>query len=220
LFQYFPLISKAFINEENPKTKDMYKAVLIIATFFIWSAAISQGEQQVAQANELTYFGLDCSKLIVIGEAATADDIVNRFFIAWNTVVITEDKKYDFGKAFKKKEVHKDIAYVSQLNAQRDPSDVIAYGNQSISEDELVSHIKSYKVQGSGVGLVFVLENFNKLEEKGTMWVTFFDIESKQVLMAKHMTAKPGGFGMRNFWVRTVYDVLQDSGKQYKKWIK
>lgn len=198
----------------------MWKAVLFIGSFFIWNVAIAQGEQQVAQADEMTYFGLDCSKLVVIGESATGEDIVNKYFVSWNGVVMNEDSKYDFAKTFKKKEVHKDIAYISKRNAQRDPSDVIAYENQSISEDELVSHIKSYEMEGSGVGLVFVLENFNKLEEKGTMWVTFFDIERKQVLMAKHMSATPGGFGMRNFWVRTVYDVLNDSKKQYKKWIK
>lgn len=198
----------------------MYKTALFIASLFVWNIAVSQGEQQVAQADKITYFGLDCSKLVVIGESATGEDIVNKYFVSWNGVVINEDTKYDFGKAFKKKEVEKDIAYISKQNAQRDPSDVIAYENQTISEDELVKHVKSYEMEGSGVGLVFVLENFNKLEEKGTMWVTFFDIESKQVLMAKHMSAKPGGFGMRNFWVRTVYDVLQDSSKQYKKWIK
>ncbi len=198
----------------------MYKTALVIASFFIWNLALSQGVQQVAQADELTYFGLDCTELVVIGESATGEDIVNKYFVSWNGVVINEEKKYDFGKAFKKKQVNKDIAYVSKQNAQRNPADVIAYESKSISEDELVRHIKSYDVEGSGVGLVFVLENFNKIEEQGTMWVTFFDIESKQVLMAKHMSAKPGGFGMRNFWVRTVYDVLQDSRKQYKKWIQ
>lgn len=67
---------------------------------------------------------------------------------------------------------------------------------------------------------MFVLENFNKIEERGTMWVVFFDIESKQILLTKNMSGKPQGFGFRNYWVRTVYDVMREMGDQYKNWIK
>lgn len=198
----------------------MYRILLFVLGLLIWNHGVSQGEQQVAQADELTYFGLDFSKVKVIGESKTGEDIVNDLFVRWNSVPMNEPDKYDFGKFFKKKEVKRDIASISKRNAQRDPSEVIAYESHSISEDELVSHVNSYEVEGSGVGLVLVIENFNKLEEKGTMWVTFFDIESKKVLMAKHMSGQPRGFGVRNFWLGSVYDVLKDSGKQYKKWIK
>lgn len=198
----------------------MYKLLLFVSGLLIWNYGVSQGEGQVAQADELTWFGLDFTQAMVIGETATGEEIVNKYFVGWNSVVLNEPDKYDFGKFFKKKEVHRNIAYISKQNAQRDPSEVIAYEPQSISEDELVSHIGSYEMEGSGVGLVFVMENFNKLEEKGTMWVTFFDIESKQILMAKHMSAQPRGFGFRNFWLGSVYEVLKDSGRQYKKWIK
>lgn len=198
----------------------MKNLVMLIVASFLISSAMAQGEQTVAQASEITWFGLDFSKAVVIGESTSADEIADRFFVSWNAVVVNEQSKYDFGKTFKKASVKRDMAFVTELNAKRDRSDLIAYSGKEITEDELVKHIGNYNVSGDGVGLVFVVENFNKLEEVGTMWVTFFDINTQQVLMAKHMSAKPGGFGMRNYWARTVYEVLKDSGKQYKKWIK
>lgn len=198
----------------------MKKLVMLIAASFIITGTMAQGEQTVAQADEITWFGLDFSRAVVIGESTSADEIADRFFVSWNAVVVNEQSKYDFGKTFKKSSVKRDMAFITELNANRDRSDLIAYSAKEITEDELVKHIGNYNVSGEGVGLVFVVENFNKLEEVGTMWVTFFDINTKQVLMAKHMSAKPGGFGMRNYWARTVYEVLKDSGKQYKKWIK
>jgi hypothetical protein len=181
---------------------------------------MAQGEQTVAQATEITWLGLDCTKLKMIGEAVTGEDLVNRYFTSWNSVVVTEGTKYDFSRAFKKAVVHKNLAAISELNAKVNPSDVIAYESHSISEDDLVRHVASYELNGEGVGLVFILENFNKMEERGSMWVTFIDMQSGSILMAKHMEARPGGFGIRNYWVRTVYEVLQMSAKEYKKWIK
>lgn len=196
-----------------------YVAILLAVISFQINA-FAQGEQQVAQADEITYVGLDCTKLVVIGESVSGEELVNKFFKAWNNVVYSEESKYDFAKTFKKKNVKRDISYISKINDQRDPEDVVAYENQTITEDELVNHINTYEIEGTGVGLVFVLENFNKLDEEGTMWVTFFDMDTKKVLMAKHMSGDAGGFGMKNFWARTVYNVLNDSKKKYKKWIK
>lgn len=191
-----------------------------LLSFVLSFDVVAQGEQQVAQATEITWLGLDCTKLRMIGEAVTGEDLVNRYFTAWNTVVVNENTKYDFSKAFKKPVVHKNIAAISEMNASVNPASVIAYENNTISEDELVKHVASYDLKGSGIGLVFVLESFNKLEERGSMWVTFIDMQSGRILMAKHMEARPGGFGIRNYWVRPVYEVLQMSAKEYKKWIK
>lgn len=189
-------------------------------SFVLSFSVMAQGEQTVAQATEITWLGLDCTKLKMIGEAVTGEDLVNRYFTSWNSVVVTEGTKYDFSRAFKKAVVHKNLATISELNAKVNPSDVIAYESHSISEDDLVRHVASYELNGEGVGLVFILENFNKMEERGSMWVTFIDMQSGSILMAKHMEARPGGFGIRNYWVRPVYEVLQMSAKQYKKWIK
>lgn len=42
---------------------------------------------------------------------------------------------------------------------------------------------------------------------------------SKKVLLTERMTAKAGGFGFKNYWVKTVFLVLEEIRKsKYKEW--
>lgn len=197
------------------------KRLIFGLVFMLLSVQMTaQYENRIVQVDELVWFGLDCSKLKLIGFTESSEEVADKYFMQLNTVVVQETRKYDFARFFQKSKVTHDLAWISELNDKTDPSELKAYANQKISVHELAAHIEAYNIEGEGVGLVFVLENFNKIEELGTMWVVFFDIESKQILLTKNMSAKPQGIGYRNYWVRTVYDVLREIGDQYKKWIK
>ena len=65
------------------------------------------------------------------------------------------------------------------------------------------------------------MESFNKPKRIGTMWVTFFDIASKTVLLTEKMSGKAGGAGFRNYWARAYYNVMDKiQKKEYLKWKK
>ncbi len=197
---------------------------LTITTIFLllFQASVFAQEdvQRVASATEITWYGLDFSNLKVVGDIKSGTEIADTYFNGWNYLVNHERKKYDLGKAFRKKTVHYDLGMITELNQQRDPDEVVGTARHEITEDQLAAQIKKYKVTGSGVGLVFVVENFDKFSDEGTIWVTFFDIDTKRVLMARKMTGKAGGFGFRNYWARTIYNVIVQSGKDYRRWIK
>lgn len=193
-------------------------AALCVLVFHF--ATFAQDEQRVAEAAEITWYGLDLTKVKVVGEVKPGKEIVDTYFIGWNNVVANEREKYNISSTFRKDQVHYEIGMIGKMNQQRDPSTVVTQERHEITEDELASHIKSYETTGSGVGLVFVVENFDKHNEEGTMWVTFFDKESKRILLARKMSGKAGGFGFRNYWARTVYNVLGQSKKEYKRWIR
>jgi len=182
----------------------------------------AQGEQTVKQATEIVYYGIDFSRLTVIGEEVyDPSEYVNKYFLAWNGVVRNEREKYLIGDVFKKSNVEYDLQMIDEINAKRDPKTIIGAAPGKVSEDDLVGMIKKYKPsQKEGVGLVIVAENFNKPGAIGTMWVVFFDIKTNSILMAQYMSAKPMGFGVKNFWVRTVYNVLQECKSKYPKWVK
>jgi len=194
--------------------------ILLLVTFVFNS--YSQGEQTVKQATEIVYYGIDCTQLTVIGEDVyDPSEYVNKYFLAWNGVVRNEREKYRLGEVFKKANVEYDLDMIDQLNAKRDPKTIIVAAPTRVTEDDLVKIISGYKPsQSEGVGLVIVAENFNKPGATGTMWVVFFDIKTNSILMAKYMSAKPMGFGVKNFWVRTVYNVLQECKSKYPKWVK
>ena len=172
----------------------------------------------------LTYLGVDFTRAKVFNDiAANAMDIRDRQFAAINQVIVNEPKKYDFQKALSKSNVTNDISFVNAKNAKIDAEKII----ESNSADEvrftkatIESIVKGYKFAGKkGIGLMFIMESMNKASAQASMYVTFIDIASGKVLLTERMTAKAAGFGFRNYWAKTVYEVLDDIKKsKYKEW--
>jgi hypothetical protein len=172
----------------------------------------------------LTYLGVDFTQAKVFNDiAANAMDIRDRQFAAINQVIVNEPKKYDFQKALSKSSVTNDISFVNAKNAKIDAEKII----ESNSADEvrftkatIESIVKGYKFAGKkGIGLMFIMESMNKASAQASMYVTFIDLASGKVLLTERMTAKAAGFGFRNYWAKTVYEVLNDIKKsKYKEW--
>lgn len=172
----------------------------------------------------LTYLGVDFTQAKVFNDiAANAMDIRDRQFAAINQVIVNEPKKYDFQKALSKSNVTNDISFVNAKNAKIDAEKII----ESSSADEvrftkatIESIVKGYKFAGKkGIGLMFIMESMNKASAQASMYVTFIDLASGKVLLTERMTAKAAGFGFRNYWAKTVYEVLDDIKKsKYKEW--
>jgi len=200
----------------------MKKFGLILSLFAFVLNSYGQGEQTVKQATEIVYYGIDFSRLTVVGESIIdPNEYLNRYFITWNGVVRNERERYKLGQIFRKSNVIYDLGMIDEINANRDPSTIISYTFEKLTEDDIVAMVSNYNpTQKEGVGLVIITETFNKPETIGSMWVVFFDINSKSILLAKYMSAKPEGFGLKNFWIRTVYNVLQECKSKYPKWVK
>ena len=172
----------------------------------------------------LTYLGVDFTQAKVFNDiAANAMDIRDRQFAAINQVIINEPKKYDFQKAFSKSTVTNDISFVNAKNAKIDAEKII----EANSADEMrfkkatiESIVKGYNFKGKkGIGLMFIMESMNKASAQGAMYVTLIDLASGKVLLTERMTAKAAGFGFRNYWAKTIAEVLKDIQKsKYKEW--
>lgn len=63
------------------------------------------------------------------------------------------------------------------------------------------------------------MELLDKTSETGTMWVTFFNLSDNKVLITEKMKGEARGFGFRNHWARTVYNVInQIKLSKYEEW--
>jgi hypothetical protein len=183
---------------------------------------------EVFQTKSATWFGLDYSEAYFVGTDGftNPEDIKDRIFDAWNLLVKNEYDKYDVGKYFRKENVDFSLENVNTRNAKIDI-------NARITNDESkVQHLDEEKVQEivdaynfdagqSGLGIVFIVECYSKTAVTGYYYVTLFDIESKKVLITERLKGKAGGFGFRNYWARTYYDVMKFIDKtMYKSWAK
>ena len=189
------------------KTLFAFIALCLIATL-----GHSQSKDDALNSKSITWFGLDFSKTAFIGDGfTTPEQVKSELLIPLNQLMLDEQEKYSIPRFFNIPEVK--FAFDDTDRHIRDIDDkemkiIHGYGDYAITEEDVQKVISDYKSDDKGYGLVFVVESFNKMTAQGTMWVTFFDIKSKKVIFTKRMTAKPMGIGLRNYWARTVYGVM------------
>jgi hypothetical protein len=172
---------------------------------------------------EIIWYGFDFSHIKMIGSSgfSNPEDIVKTFFSAWNNIIFDEPQKFSIMRLMKMRSVKFSLGMVKELNSKVDPSQmVIDYGYNLTSElvDEIVGNYKP--VEQKGIGLVFIMESFNQNDKIGNMWVTFFDVSTKTILLTKKMTGDAGGSAeFRNYWIKSIYNVLLTiNTKELKVW--
>lgn len=183
----------------------------------------AQTESDVYNSNSMVFYGLDFTKAQFIGTEGFTDPtaIKNRFFRSWNQLLVAEKEKYDLKEAFGKTNVEYNLDVTDERNQTVKVEDMVINSSYTLEPSKIPGMIKQYNLgEKDGIGLVFIIESFNKTNEEGTLYVTFFDISSKNTLLVKKMSGKPGGFGLRNYWASVIHDVLKDCKKQYPKWMK
>ncbi len=172
---------------------------------------------------DITWMGVDYSKATVLGETASPIQIID-YFDKINNLIISESEKYNFRMALNKVEVPYNLDPVTKANAGINPEELVSMSSKSatLTEEDVQAAINQYDLNGEkGIGLVFVVETLDKPKASSSMWVTFFDMSNKKVLLTERMSDKPGGFGFRNYWARPVYNVIQDIQKtRYNQWRK
>jgi hypothetical protein len=204
---------------------------LIVLSLFIAGipAAKAQDAKAVFSSNEIVWFGLDFSKAKFVGAfdqgmglgPATGQDIKNKYAGGWNDLIAKEQPKYDLKKAFRKDNVIYDLKSMGEINKNLDAEAAMSYNEGKIDEKQIPDMIKKYvpDVKKEGVGLSFIVENFNKNTQMADVYVTFFDIASKKLLFTEKVSGKAMGVGMRNYWAGAIKDILKQIDEtQYKNW--
>ncbi len=171
----------------------------------------------------MTYLGVDFTKAKVLNDVTlSATDIRDKNYPAINQVIVNEPKKFDFPKTFSKTNVTNEISFVNEKNAKTDVEKIIESGADEVhlKESDIASIVKGYNFgDKKGIGVMFIMETMNKASAQAAMYVTFIDMASSKVLLTERMTAKAAGFGFRNYWAKTVYEVMNDIKKsKYKDW--
>jgi hypothetical protein len=187
---------------------------LLVISVFAFSQSIS--------GPSMTFYGIDFTKARMIGEGFyNPNDIKDRLFDSWNGLFRTEPDKYDLYKAFKKEKVTFDFTNVERVNKTVNPQKMVSNSEYSISPSEAASVLDKYTPSDiSGLGCVFVVESFDKTKALGFIYVIFFNTATKKVILCEKMECKAGGFGLKNYWARTIFEVIDASPKQFKKWLK
>jgi len=174
----------------------------------------NENSEFIKNTTSMTWYGIDFSNVKLIGDKGFEDPekIRDEYFNSINKIVVSESSKYDLHKTFYKTNVEIDSLIIEERNLQIDLETMLAGDVNStslINIDDIPLIISEYNTEEKeGLGLVFIMKSLEKDDKKARMFVTFFDIKSKDVLLTQEFEGKAGGFGFRNYWARSVKNVL------------
>lgn len=192
----------------------------------VMSCVAAQAQIPLAnfQKAKVMWYGLNFTQAKLVGSEGFTDAEVirNDYFQKWNGLVVTEGDKYDVKGAFNKSDMTVDLEAVNTLNAKVDYTTLVTNTTHIIDKEDVQKAVSAMKIgQTEGYGICFVVESFDKMQEKGFIWVAIFDAKTKSILVTERISGDAGGFGLRNYWAASVYNVIKTiKAKKYKSWIQ
>lgn len=204
--------------------KHTMKKVTYLFFFFISSFALkAQSVNDVFSANELVWYGFDFSNVKLIGSEAfnNPSDIKARYFDSWNNLIFTEQEKYNLQEFTRKSNIVYELKVVEQRNQLPLWNELVINADYSMDISAVETILNAYDTEKKqGVGLVYIVESLDKARNRANVFVTFFDIATKKVLLVEKMQGEPVGIGFRNYWAGGFYDIFKKMDKAYPKWKK
>lgn len=161
-----------------------------------------------AQNNEKIYvYGIDYS----YAKVYAAEESVEQFAKAFediNMLIVLQSEKYDFSRIMGKR-VEVVIEPMMKVITTADYADLKSF-NTTYEEPIYSEIVENYKLpQTEGVGVVLVAKLLNKPMGKATYELITFDISTREILSNREVSGETGGFGLRNYWARSVYNIIK-----------
>lgn len=198
----------------------------LIPTLLLLLCVVSFATAQnnkVFSTTRVVWYGIDLSKAKLIDGAAFPypAEVKTKYADSWNSLILNEADKYDIKKYFSKSSVDYDLKHVNTVNDAINEEELVTYESYSFDKETVQEMLGAYETKAEkGIGLVFIVESLSKTDEAAMIHLTFFDIASKEILFHKRMTGKPRGFGLRNYWAGSYFNIFDQSRKKWKSWAK
>jgi hypothetical protein len=163
----------------------------------------------------IIWLGMDFSQAKFIGDRekyGSSSDV--KFLLkSFNDLIDREKDKFSVARATRKitAEHHADIARAH--NEELDISEILSNKEEEslhLKEEDIATIISSYDFAGlKGIGLMFNVESFDKFKQQAAIWVTFIDLNTKEILITERILSRPVGSGVRNYWAGAVRETME-----------
>ena len=195
---------------------------IIIVSLSVQSLSAQSSFSEIKKNHSWVWLGLDFSNTKLLGREGFNDPkkIIDHYFIAWNQLIFDEGEKYDVKKAFKLKQLYTDDSYFDAINSTVKLNELFVDRSYSLSESDINNIVEEYNFSNikQTIALVFIIERLDKPKEQAVFWVTLINSRTKEIILTERMIGKPGGFGFRNYWAGSIYDIIkQIKKKKYKQ---
>lgn len=161
-----------------------------------------------AKSSECVYvYGVDYSSVKVYAAEETVEQFKHAFE-GINFLLMNEAKKYDFTDIVGENNKLK-LEMIFNSIKECDFSNIKTL-DKDIEPINIAEKIKGYPIkETSGDGFIVIATLLDKSTNKATYKVVLFDIGTREIIREKEFTSKAGGFGLRNFWAKTIYTLTK-----------
>ncbi len=197
----------------------MKKHLLFLMVIVSITILHAQDASLVWSSQTMSWFGVDFTKVKVLGLEDSPHKIRDEYFKPWNDVTID----MDLTKLFSKNAVYKDPNGITKENLARETETMNTGEEIELTDGVIADRVKQMSTGSKkvGLGLVFIAQSLNKAIGNGIFHVVFFDIASRKVVWHKKLTGKASGSNPKTAWGGAVKDVFnQIDKKEFKAWKK
>lgn len=185
------------------------------------------GTPSIAKAvfsqKSFVFMGVDFSKVRLIGDHGQGsgtnmpvDYIRDTYFNSYNETILNETKKFDVEAATGGRKITYDFDSAVEINKTADTSSMKIMKKTEPLETEVIrGMLKKYETDSTEqIGLVIIADQMNKYDKEAYYYVIFFDVQYREPVFGAYVKGSAGGFGYKNFWVNTIYEVLKSMKKK------
>lgn len=168
---------------------------------------------EIYYRNDIVYYGFDFTYLKLTNKGKVGDgvEIVQKYFYPMNEELTQEFLPLNSLKKWMKQPSIVQGNPVFPNYKFRDFHGFVSAQNFCIPFNDLQGIVNAYVLrEKKGVGMVINLVNFNKEREYALVYVTFFDIETREILFAVEASGQAGGSGMTKHWAVGVEAAVRD----------
>ena len=204
--------------------------VFVLLVFVVCTKTNAQSVNDLFSASktQVYWLGIDYSHVRIIGDFSQFSDagavtpfvLKEKYFTGWNDLILAESEKYDVKGMFRKENLILDLHAVTKINANTATEDMETYAAPNYTKEDIEKFIYSYNFQiKEGIGLILVAEYLSKVEQKAKYHFAAVNLATNDILIYDVFEEMASGFGLRNYWARTYYDVIIEIRDQkYKYW--
>ena len=162
---------------------------------------------EIFYRQDLVFYGFDFTYLKLTNSRKVGDGvfIAPKYFPAWNEILTQDMLPIAKISSWMGKPGIFVGSSVYEYSTYADIHNFVSSVNFCLPFEDLQTVVQSYVLrEKQGVGMVINLVNFNKEKEYSLIYVTFFDIETREIMFAAEVSGNAGGSGMTKHWASGV----------------
>lgn len=174
--------------------------------------------------HEILWVGINFSKAKFTRDGFNyTQEIMHHYFHEWNLLIINDQKKYDVRMSFRKPMMQYDLSSTTKINKSTRLSNMLTKRidiQDVLNEGQICEYVRTVEYPKTmKYALTFIVESFDTSTKTASIWVVLIKTESNEAVLCEKFLKKPSGFGARNYWARTFYNVFYDiQTSAYLRW--